>query len=267
MPAEKRRSDVGLVDGKAGLVTGAAGGLGRATAVLFGAEGGSVIVSDLESQREAAEETVSLVEEAGGRASFVAADVTAEEDQQKLVEACVAAYGSLDFAHNNAGVDLQARTEETTVEQWDATLGVNLKGVWLGIKHQLAQMRKQRSGSIVNTGSGTVILAVTDMAAYTASKRAVVGLTQVAALEAGDDGIRVNCVCPGVMRTPMLEDIDPEQAAALTSLQAIKQVIEPSEVAEAVVWLASDRASLVTGSTLVADRGITAGLAPARTHG
>jgi NAD(P)-dependent dehydrogenase (short-subunit alcohol dehydrogenase family) len=256
---------MGLVDGKAGLITGAAGGLGRATAVLFGTEGGSVIVSDLEAQREAAEETAALVEEAGGQAKFVPGDVTDEEDQRKLVDACVGAYGKLDFAHNNAGVDLQARVEETTVEQWDTTLAVNLKGVWLGMKHQLPQMRKQRSGSIVNTGSGTVILAVTDMAAYTASKRGIVGLTQAAALEAGDDGIRVNCVCPGVMRTPMLDDLPPEQAAALTSLQAIKQLIEPSEVAEAVVWLASDRASLVTGSTLVADRGITAGLAPART--
>jgi NAD(P)-dependent dehydrogenase (short-subunit alcohol dehydrogenase family) len=252
---------MGLVDGKAGVVTGAAGGLGRESAVLFAAEGASVLVTDLESQREGGEETVALVEQAGGRAIFLAGDVTDEDHQRRLVSECVSTFGQLDFAHNNAGVDLQARVEDTTVEQWDRTLDINLKGVWLGMKHQLAQMRKQESGSIVNTASGAGLFAVAGLAAYVASKHGVVGLTKAAALEAGEFGVRVNCVCPGAMRTPMLSALDPAHAESLVRPQAIKRLAEPSEVAETVVWLASDRASVVTGTTSVTDLGMAAGRA------
>lgn len=252
---------MGLVDGKAGVVTGAAGGLGRESAVLFGAEGASVVVTDLESQREGGEETVALVKQAGGQAIFVAGDVTDEDDQRRLVSECVSNFGRLDFAHNNAGVDLQGRVEDITVEQWDRTLDVNLKGVWLGMKHQLAQMREQQSGAIVNTASGAGLFAVPGLAGYIASKHGVVGLTKAAALEAGEYGARVNCVCPGAMRTPMLAALDPAHAARLTEPQAIKRLAEPSEVAEAVVWLASDRAGVITGATVSTDLGISAGRA------
>lgn len=252
---------MGLVDGKCGLVTGAAGGLGRASALRLGEEGASVVVSDLASQRAGGEETVTLIERAGGRAVFVAADVTSEDDQRQLVAECVSAFGRLDFAHNNAGVDLQATVEETTVEQWDATLGVNLKGVWLGMKHQLPQMRQHGEGAIVNTASGAGTLAVPGLAAYIASKHGVVGLTKAAALEAGGAGIRVNCLCPAAMRTPMLDALDPAHADALLGPQAIKKLTEPSEVADAVVWLISDRGAVVTGSVFAIDRGLTAGLA------
>ena len=151
---------MGLVDGKSGLVTGAAGGIGRATAVAFAREGGAVVVNDLEARRADGEETVRLIEEAGGRAVFVAADVTSSADQARLVAETVAAFGRLDFAHNNAGVELQATVEETEEDGWDQMLNVNLKGVWLGMKHQLPQMRNQGGGAIVNTASLAGLLAV-----------------------------------------------------------------------------------------------------------
>jgi NAD(P)-dependent dehydrogenase (short-subunit alcohol dehydrogenase family) len=251
---------VGLVDGKSGLVTGAAGGLGRAAAVCFAAEGASVLVTDLESMRAGGEETVATIEKAGGNATFVAADVTSEDDQRRLVQECVSAFGRLDFAHNNAGVDLQASVEDTTVEDWTRTIDVDLKGVWLGMKLQLPQMRMQGGGSIVNTASGAGMFAVAGLAAYIASKHGVVGITKAAALEGGPDNIRVNCLCPAAMRTPMLEALEPAHRERLVAPQAIKRLSEPSEVAEAVVWLASDRASLVTGTALVADLGLSAGL-------
>ena len=251
---------MGLVDGKAGLVTGAAGGIGRASALVFAREGASLVVNDLEARRSDGEQTVRLVEEAGGRAVFVAGDVTSAADQQALVDACVETFGRLDFAHNNAGVELQATVEETDEEGWDRMLSVNLKGVWLGLKHQLPQMRRQGGGAIVNTASLAGLLAVPGLAAYIAAKHGVVGLTKAAALEAAGDGIRVNCVCPAATRTYMIERLEPERQAELIAPQAIKRIGEPAEVGEAVVWLCSDRASLVTGTAMAIDLGSTAGV-------
>jgi NAD(P)-dependent dehydrogenase (short-subunit alcohol dehydrogenase family) len=252
---------VGIVDAKAGLVTGAAGGMGRATAVRFAAEGASVLVTDLESQRANGEETVRLIEEAGGRAIFVAADVVEEDDQRRLVEECVSTFGRLDFAHNNAGVDHQGSVEETTIEDWTRVMDVNLKGVWLGMKHQLAQMRRQGSGSIVNTASLGGLMAIPRLSAYIASKHAVIGLTRAAALEAAEAGIRVNAICPSTTRTPMLAQLDAERLEQIVRPHAIKRLCEPEEVAEAVVWLASDRSSLVTGVPFRLDLGAGAGFA------
>jgi NAD(P)-dependent dehydrogenase (short-subunit alcohol dehydrogenase family) len=251
---------MGLVEGKAGLVTGAAGGIGRATALLFAREGASVAVNDLESRRADGEETVRLIEEAGGRAQFVAGDVTSAADQQALVAETVAAFGRLDFAHNNAGVELQATVEETDEDGWDRMLDVNLKGVWLGMKHQLPHMRSQGGGAIVNTASLAGLLAVPGLAAYIASKFGVVGLTKAAAIEVADANIRVNCVCPAATRTYMVERLPPERQAELVAPQAVKRIGEPEEVAEAVVWLCSDRASLVTGAAFAIDLGSTAGV-------
>lgn len=252
---------MGLVDGKAGIVTGAAGGIGRASAQCLAAEGGSVVVTDLESQRTGGEETVRLIEEAGGRALFVPGNVTSEEDQRHLVHECVSAFGALDFAHNNAGVDLQAAVEETTVEDWDRVISVNVKGVWLGMKHQLTQMRKQGRGSIINTASLGGLMAIPRLAAYIASKHAVIGISRAAALEAADAGIRVNALCPATTRTPMLEELDPERVQEIVRPHAIKRLCEPHEVAEAVAWLASDRSALVTGAAFKADLGLGAGVA------
>jgi len=253
---------MGLLDGKAGLVTGAASGIGRATAIRFAAEGASVIVNDLESQREMGEETVRAIAQDGGRALFVAADVADEADQQRLTQECVSAFGRLDFAHNNAGAEVRATIEETLLEDWQRVIDVNMRGTWLGMKYQLAQMRKQGSGSIINTASSAGLIGFAGLAAYVASKHGVIGLTRAAAMEAASAGIRVNAVCPATTRTPMLGLLTPERQTALASIQAIKRIGEPNEVAETVVWLASDRSSLVTGVPFAIDLGTTAGVAP-----
>ena len=249
----------GLVAGKAGLVTGAASGIGRAVAVALAAEGAAVVVTDLEGQREAGEETVRRIEAGGGRATFVAADVSDEDDQRRLVAESVAAFGRLDFAHNNAGVELHGTVEETTVAEWDALMDVNLKGVWLGLKHQMAQMRGDGGGAIVSTSSLAGVMGFPGFAAYVAAKHGVIGLTRAAALEGAGAGLRVNARVPTIVRTPMVERFAPEQEAEMTAPQAIKRFSEPEEVAEAVVWLLSDRSSLVTGVPFRIDLGTSAG--------
>lgn len=251
----------GLVEGKAGLVTGAAGGIGRATALALAREGAAgIVVNDLESRRADGEETVRLIDEAGGRAQFVAADVTRASEQQALVAAAVEAFGRLDFAHNNAGVEYHATIPETEEAEFDRIIEVNLKGVWLGMKYQIPQMLAQGGGAIVNTASLAGLIAVPALGAYIASKFGVVGLTKTAALEFANQGIRVNCVCPAAIRTYMVEHLPPERQAELTAPQAMKRLGEPTEVAEAVTWLCSDRASFVTGIAMPVDAGSTAGV-------
>jgi NAD(P)-dependent dehydrogenase (short-subunit alcohol dehydrogenase family) len=253
---------MGLVDGKCGLVTGSAGGIGRAVARRLSAEGASVLVTDLESSRDGGEETVRLIEGDGGRASFVAGDVATEDDQARLVRECVSAYGRLDFAHNNAGVELHGTVEATSVEEWDHLMDVNLIGVWLGMKHQMAQMRKQGDGgSIINTASLAGVMGFPGFAAYVAAKWGVIGLTRAGAIEGADASIRVNAICPTAVRTPMIDRFAPDMQEQLIRPQAIKRISEPEEVAEAVIWLASDRSSLVTGGPFYIELGTVAGFA------
>ena len=253
---------MGLLDAKSGLLTGATGVIGRASALLLAEEGASVLLSDLESQRGEAEEIVGLIAKAGGRALFVAGDVRSEDDQRRLVAECVAAFGRLDFAFNNAGIFLKALLEETTAEDWDPVIDVNLKGVWLGMKHQLAQMRRQGGGSIINNSSIAGMLPPPYAAAYVASKAGVIGLTKAGAVEAGSAGIRVNCICSSAVPGPMIDQLGPERQAGITAPQMIKRVTEADEVAQTVVWLASDRSSLVTGVAFAIDLGASAGIAP-----
>lgn len=251
----------GLVEGKSGLVTGAAGGIGRATALALAREGAAgIVVNDLASKQAEAEETVQLVGEAGGKAVFVPGDVTRAADQQALVAAAVEAFGRLDFAHNNAGIEYHATIPETDEEEFDRIIAVNLKGVFLGLKFQIPQMLSQGGGAIVNTASLAGLLAVPALGAYIASKFGVVGLTKTAAIEFANDGIRVNCVCPAAIRTYMVEHLPPERQAELTAPQAMNRLGEPSEVGEAVTWLLSDRASFVTGVAMPVDAGSTAGV-------
>lgn len=251
----------GLVEGKAGLVTGAAGGIGRATVLALAREGAAgVVVNDLESRRADGEETVRLVEAEGGRARFVAGDVTKAADQQALVAATVEAFGRLDFAHNNAGIEYHATIPETDEDEFDRIINVNLKGVYLGLKFQIPQMLQQGGGSIVNTASLAGLLAVPALGAYIASKFGVVGLTKTAALEFANEGIRVNCVCPAAIRTYMVEHLPPERQAELVAPQALRRLGDPDEVAQSVVWLCSDRSSFVTGIALPVDAGSTAGV-------
>jgi NAD(P)-dependent dehydrogenase (short-subunit alcohol dehydrogenase family) len=249
----------GLVEGKAGLVTGSAGGIGRATALALAREGAAgVMVTDLASRQEDGRETVHLIEQEGGHAVFVAGDVTVAADCQALVAQTVEAFGRLDFAHNNAGVELQETIVGTEEDDWERVIAVNLKGVWLGMKHQIPQLLKTGGGSIVNTASLAGLCAVPSLAAYIASKHGVVGLTRAAAVEVANDGIRVNCVCPAAIRTAMMDVLPEERQLELLAPQAMKRFGEPSEVAESVVWLVSDRSSFVTGTALSVDAGAMA---------
>ena len=246
---------------RAALVTGAAGGIGRATALTLAREGAAgVVVNDLESRRADGEETVRLIEKAGGEARFVAGDVTKAADQQALVAATVEAFGRLDFAHNNAGIEYHATIPETEEAEFDRIIDVNLKGVWLGMKYQIPQMLEQGGGAIVNTASLAGLIAVPALGAYIASKFGVVGLTKTAALEFANQGIRVNCVCPAAIRTYMVEHLPPERQEELVAPQAMRRLGEPREVGETVTWLLSDRASFVTGIAMPVDAGSTAGV-------
>jgi NAD(P)-dependent dehydrogenase (short-subunit alcohol dehydrogenase family) len=252
----------GLVEGKAGLVTGAAGGIGRATALALAREGASgVLVNDLASRREDGEETVRLIEQEGGHAAFVAGDVSVEDDCRALVATTIQAFGRLDFAHNNAGVELQETIVGTEQADFDHVIAVNLKGVWLGMKHQIPQMLKNDAparGSIVNTASLAGLVAVPSLAAYVASKHGVVGLTRAAAVEHANDGVRINCVCPAAIRTAMMDILSEERQLELLAPQAMKRFGDPAEVAESVVWLISERSSFVTGTALSIDAGAMA---------
>jgi NAD(P)-dependent dehydrogenase (short-subunit alcohol dehydrogenase family) len=249
----------GLVEGKAGLVTGAAGGIGRATALALAREGAAgILVCDLASRRDDGEQTVRLIEQEGGHADFLAGDVSVEADCRAAVARTVAAFGRLDFAHNNAGVELQDTICGTSEEDFDKVIAVNLKGVWLGMKHQIPAMLRHGGGSIVNTASLAGLVAVPSLAAYIASKHGVVGLTRAAAVEHANDGIRVNCVCPAAIRTAMMDILPPDRQQELLAPQAMTRFGEPSEVAESVVWLISDRASFVTGTALSVDAGAMA---------
>jgi NAD(P)-dependent dehydrogenase (short-subunit alcohol dehydrogenase family) len=246
------------MEGKAGLVTGAAGGIGRATALALAREGAAVVVNDLESRRADGEETVGLIEELGARALFAAGDVSSAADNERLVAETVRTFGSLDFAHNNAGVELQASITDTTEADFDRVMNVNLKGVWLGMKYQIPQMVTQGGGAIVNTSSLAGLISAPELGAYVASKHGVVGLTKTAAVECADKNIRVNAVCPALIRTPMTAGLPEDFLRVLIAPHAIKRIGEPSEVAEAVVWLLSDRASFVTGTAMPVDAGSTA---------
>ena len=250
----------GLVEGKAGLVTGSAGGIGRATALALAREGAAgVLVTDLPSRQEDGEETVHLIEQEGGHAVFVAGRRHAwPPTARRSCATTVEAFGRLDFAHNNAGVELQATVVDTEEADWERVIAVNLKGVWLGMKYQIPQMLEHGGGSIVNTASLAGLMAVPTLAAYIASKHGVVGLTRAAAVEVANDGIRVNCVCPAAIRTAMMDILPEERQLELLAPQAIKRFGEPAEVAESVVWLVSDRSSFVTGTALSVDAGAMA---------
>jgi NAD(P)-dependent dehydrogenase (short-subunit alcohol dehydrogenase family) len=243
---------------RAGLVTGAASGIGRASAIAFAATGAAVVVSDLESRQEGGEETVRRIAEAGGTATFAACDVGAPEQCAALVDATLSAYGRLDFAHNNAGIDHAAPIVETDDADFERVLRVNLWGVWSGMKAQIPAMIRSGGGAIVNTSSLAGLVGAPPLGAYAASKHAVIGLTRTAAKEYAGHGIRVNAICPAAVRTAITDKLPPEIHDALPEIQAIKRYAEPEEIAATVVWLCSDAASFVTGVALPVDGGATA---------
>jgi NAD(P)-dependent dehydrogenase (short-subunit alcohol dehydrogenase family) len=243
---------------RAGLVTGAASGIGRASAIAFAATGAAVVVSDLESQRDAGAETVRRITDAGGTATFMACDVAVPEQCAALVEATVESYGRLDFAHNNAGIDHSAAIVDTDDADFERVLRVNLWGVWSGMKAQIPAMIRGGGGAIVNTSSLAGLVGAPPLGAYVASKHAVLGLTKTAAKEYAEHGIRVNAICPAAVRTAITDKLPPEIHDALPQIQAIKRYAEPEEIAAAVVWLCSDQASFVTGVAMPVDGGAIA---------
>jgi NAD(P)-dependent dehydrogenase (short-subunit alcohol dehydrogenase family) len=244
--------------GKVALVTGASSGLGRASALTFAREGAKIVVADIDAK--GGKETVQMIEKAGGEALFVKTDVSKEDEVEAMVNKAVQTYGRLDCVHNDVGIEeLPTPFTERTEEQWNRVLDVNLKGSFLCMKHEIKYMVNQGGGAIVNTSSIFGLTGSPGLAAYTASKHGIIGLTKAAAAEFGRAGIRVNCVCPGGMRgTAMYNRIvaaNPEIPDMVREANPMGRDGEPEEVAEAVVWLCSDAASYVNGHAMSIDGG------------
>ena len=240
--------------GKIALITGAGSGIGRAAALAFTREGAKVAVVDINDEGGA--ETVKQVAAAGGSASFIHADVTQAAEVQAMVDEVIRLHGRLDCAYNNAGVlGRMSSTVDITEEEWDRTIAINLKGVWLCMRAEIPHMLEQGGGAIVNTSSVAGLTGSRGLPAYVASKHGVAGLTKTAALEYARKGIRVNAVNPGFVDTPMTGNL---QGGDFGALLPIGRLAQPEEVAEAAVWLCSDASSYVIGHTLVVDGGYVA---------
>jgi NAD(P)-dependent dehydrogenase (short-subunit alcohol dehydrogenase family) len=248
------------LSGKVALVTGGTSGIGRATAIAYAQHQAKVVV--VGRRIDEGEETVRLIKEAGGEAIFVQADVTKKADVEAMIDKAVSVFGRLDIAFNNAGtVSENPSLIEQTEAEYDRIMNVNVKGVWLSMKHEIAQMLKQGSGSIVNTASANGVVALPSVPLYTASKHAVVGLTKAAALQYAKAGIRINVVAPAAIETDMFETAtggQDEAKAYMAGLHPIGRIGTPLEVANAVLFLSSDLASFVTGETLMVDGGYVA---------
>jgi NAD(P)-dependent dehydrogenase (short-subunit alcohol dehydrogenase family) len=249
------------LEGKVGLVTGGTSGIGRETAVLFAKAGAKVVVA---GRRELeGNETVELIRSAGGDGLFVKTDVSRASEVDTLIQKAVERFGRLDVAFNNAGIEgVWAPIIRESEEDWDRTIDINLKGVWLCLKYEIRQMLKQGgSGAIVNMASITGLVGAVGAAAYSASKHGVMGLTKTAALENAKSGIRINAVCPGFTETPMADRVFrvPAIHKYVLSCHPIGRFGRPTEIAEAVVWMCSDRSSFMTGQSIVLDGGFLAG--------
>ncbi|MGA7513469.1 MAG: SDR family oxidoreductase [Candidatus Sulfotelmatobacter sp.] len=249
------------LEGKVGLVTGGTSGIGRETAVLFAKVGAKVVVA---GRRETeGNETVELIRGAGGDALFVKVDVSKAAEVETLIQTTVERFGRLDIAFNNAGIEgVWVPIVRQSEEDWDRTIDVNLKGVWLSLKCEIRQMLKQGlGGSIVNMASITGLVGSAGAAAYSASKHGVIGLTKSAALEVAKNKIRINAVCPAVVETPMGKRLfgAPPLHKYVLSCHPMGRFGETAEIAEAVVWMCSDKASFMTGQSMVLDGGFLAG--------
>ena len=248
-------------EGKVALVTGGSSGIGRCVAVALAERGARVVIADVDS--DGGDQTVRQLKDAGREALFLKTDVSDAEQVKAAVEKAMSAYGRLDCAFNNAGLmgSPAARVSEGAEDNWNRVIDINLKGTWLCMKYEIRAMRKQGSGAIVNAASAAGMSGSFASAPYIASKHGIVGLTKAAALECAQQGIRVNAVCPGYIRTPMLEKltrIAPAIEQHLIEREPMGRLGTPEEVAAAVLWLLSEEASFVTGHALVVDGGILA---------
>jgi meso-butanediol dehydrogenase/(S,S)-butanediol dehydrogenase/diacetyl reductase len=249
------------LEDKTAIVTGAGSGIGRAIATLFAEEGASVVVADW--NRETGSQTVEAIRARGLRALFCASDVSRADDCRHMVEAALKEFGRLDALVNNAAVQVMAKLTDTTEEQWDTVLDVNLKGMFLGCKYAIPAMLETGGGSIVNISSALGLVGDPDLVAYGASKGGIISLTKAAAMGYGPQGIRVNCVCPGDTNTPMVQEFldgQPDPAGFRREMVknfALRRIAEPVEIARLALFLASDASSFMTGSVVVIDGGLT----------
>jgi NAD(P)-dependent dehydrogenase (short-subunit alcohol dehydrogenase family) len=242
------------------LITGAGNGIGRATALAFAQQGASVVVADM--SRSAGEETAALITQEGGAATFILCDVTKDQDVQTMVDGTLEAYGKLDIAFNNAGIEIESsKLADGDEATYDKIMDVNVKGVWSCMKYQIPALLKQSTSAIVNTASIAGLGAAPKMSIYAASKHAVIGLTKSAAVEYGKKGLRVNAICPAVIDTEMFKratENDPQKEQYVKSLHPVGRIGQPEEVAAAVLYLCSDLAGFTTGVSLPIDGGATA---------
>jgi NAD(P)-dependent dehydrogenase (short-subunit alcohol dehydrogenase family) len=246
--------------GKVALVTGGGSGIGRATALAFAREGAKVVIADRNVQR--GEEAVSIIRDAGGTASFWRTDISIADEVEALVDYTMTTYGRIDLAFNNAGIEGNVKPlADQTEANFDAVIDTNVKGVWLSMKYEIPRMLKQGGGAIVNSSSVAGVTGFPGIGIYAASKHAVIGLTKTAALEYSPHGIRINAVNPAAIDTEMIDRLADGMNVKkddLTTLHPIGRLGRVEEVAEAVLWLCSDKASFVTGHSLIVDGGFTA---------
>jgi NAD(P)-dependent dehydrogenase (short-subunit alcohol dehydrogenase family) len=249
----------GNLDGKVAFVTGAASGIGRATALAFAREGANVVVADIDQR--GSQDTAGAIEDLGSQAFAVVCDVTRSEDVQIALTRTVERFGRLDYAFNNAGAEQRPKlTADVTEEEWDRIITINLRSVFLCLKYEIPLMLQRGGGAIVNTSSGAGIKVFGRGAAYAAAKHGVVGLTKDAALDYASSNIRINAICPGIIDTEMMDRFTggtPEERDRVIAQEPIGRMGRPDEIAATVVWLCSDAASFVTGHAMVADGGQT----------